>query len=63
MEVKGMKTSAYVEFIEFVERGGSYIAFLEIGWDNDHMVVINFKKHMMPFENQEMRVIASMDST
>ena len=32
-----------------------------IGWDNDSMVVINFKKCMMTFENQDIRVIALMD--
>ena len=33
-----------------------------IGWANDSMAVINFKKRIMTFENHEIRVIAPMDS-
>ena len=53
----------YAEFdvIEVVEDGGSYPALLGIGWDNDSMEVINFKKQVMTFENQDVRVIAPMD--
>ena len=47
--------------IEVVEDGGSYPALLGIGWDNDSKVVINLKKWVMTFENQDVRVIAPMD--
>ena len=56
-----MKTHADFDVIEFVGDGGSYLALLGIGWDNDSMVVINFKKHVMTFENQYVRVISPMD--
>ena len=32
-----------------------------IGSDNESMAVIKFKKRMMKFENQDIRVIAPMD--
>ena len=32
-----------------------------IGWANDSMEVINLKKRMMTFENQDIRFIAMMD--
>ena len=53
----------HVDFdvIEVVEDGGSYPALLGIGWDNDSMAVINFKKWVMMFENQDVRVISPMD--
>ena len=53
----------YVDFdvIEVVEDGDSYPTPLEIGWANDSMVVINFKKWVMAFDNQDFRVIAPMD--
>ena len=36
-------------------------ALLGIGWANDSMVMINFKKWLMTFENQDIRVITLMD--
>ena len=61
VDVKGMKT--YVDFnvIEVVDGGGSYPMLLGIGWDNDSMAVINFKKWVMTFKNQDVRVISPMD--
>ena len=46
-----MKTYADFYVIEVVEDGVSYLALLGIGWDNDSMAVINFKKWVMTFEN------------
>ena len=43
-DIEGMKTHADFDVIEVVEDGGSYPALLGIGWDNDSMAVINFKK-------------------
>ena len=34
---------------------------LGIGWENENMVVINFKKREMNFENREMYIIAPLD--
>ena len=56
-----MKTYADFDVIEVDEDGGSYPALLGIGWDNYSMVVINLKKWVMKFENQDVRVIAPMD--
>ena len=63
VEVEGTKTYADFDVIEVVDGGGSYLAFLGIGWANDILVVINFKKRVMRFENQDIRVIALMDPT
>ena len=61
IDVEGMKTYVDFDVIEVVEGGGSYPALLGIGWANNSMVVINFKKQMMTFENKDIRVIAPMD--
>ena len=61
VEVEGMKTYANFDFIEVVDGGGSYPALLGIVWTNDSMAVINFKKRVMTFENQDIRFIALMD--
>ena len=61
VDIEGTKTCANFHIIEVVGDGGSYPLLLGIGWDNDSMVVINFKKRVMTFENQDVRFIAPMD--
>ena len=61
IDVEGMRTHDYFDIIEVFNGEGSYLSLLVVGWDNDSMVVINFKKQMMTFENQDIRVIAPMD--
>ena len=56
-----MKTHVEFDVIEVVVDVGSYPTLLGIGWDNYSMVVINFKKRVMTFENKDVRVIAPMD--
>ena len=56
-----MKTYVDFDVMEFFDGGASYPVLLGIGWANDSMAVINFKKHIMTFENQDIRVIAQMD--
>ena len=54
VDVKGMRTHADFDVIKFIDGGGSYPMLLGIGWANDTMVVINFKKWLMSFENQDI---------
>ena len=61
VDIEGMKMHVDFDVIEVLEDGGSYPVLLGIGWANDIMVVINFKKHVMTFENQHVRVIAPID--
>ena len=61
VEVEGMKTYVDFDVIEVVDGGGSYPTLLGIGWANDSLAVINFKKHVMTFENRDIRVITQMD--
>ena len=60
VDIEGMKTHVDFDVIEVIEDDGSYPALLGIGWANDSMAVINFKKQVMTFENQDVRVIAPM---
>ena len=61
VDVEVMRNRAYFDIIEVVNGEGSYPTLLGFGWANDSMAVINFKKQMMNFENQDIRVIAPMD--
>ena len=56
-----MNTYADFDVIEVVDGLGYYPALLGIGWANDSMAIINFKKQMMMYEIQDIRVIAPMD--
>ena len=56
-----MKTYADFDVIEVVYGRGSYPTILVIRWDNNSMEVINFKKRVMTFENQDIKVTALMD--
>ena len=60
-DVEGMRTHADFDMIEVFNGEGSYPTLLGVGWNNDSMEFINFKKRMMNFENQDIRVIAPMD--
>ena len=52
VDIEGMKTHVDFDVIEIVEDGGSYPALLGNGWDNDSMVVINFKKRFMTLKTR-----------
>ena len=61
VEVEGMRTYVDFDVIKIVGEGSLYPTLLGIGWANDILVVINFKKCVVNFENYDIRVIASMD--
>ena len=61
VDVEGMRTHADFDVIEVINGDRSYPALLGVGSANDNMAVINFKKWMMTFENQDIRVIMPMD--
>ena len=44
VNIESMTMHADFDMIEVVKDGGSYPALLGIGWDNDSMAFINFKK-------------------
>ena len=54
VNVEGMRTHVDFDVFEFIDGGGSYPVLLGIGWANDIMVKINFKKRLMTFESQDI---------
>ena len=51
VDVEGMRTRDKLNVIEVIDGVGSYTMLLGIGRANHNMVVINFKKWLMTFEN------------
>ena len=56
-----MRTYTEFDVIKIVDEGTSYPAFLGIGWANERLTMINFKKCVMNFKNRDIRVIALME--
>ena len=61
IEVEGINIYANFNVIEIVDERSSYPMLLGVGWENDNLVVINFKKRVMTFENHDMRIVAPLD--
>ena len=56
-----MRTYAYFEFINIVDDTNPYHALLGIDWAIDNQTIINFKKRILSFEDEEMRVVSPID--
>ena len=54
IDVEGMRTCVEFDVIKVIYGGGAYSMLLGIGWANEIMVMINFKKQLMTFENQDI---------
>ena len=61
VEVEGMNTYVDFDVIKIIDEGSSYPTLLGIGWANDNLAMIKFKKRVMTFENRDIRFIAPLD--
>ena len=61
VEVEGPKTYANFDVIEIVDDTNPYPTLLGIGWAMENLMVINFKKRIMTFENHDIRVVSPLD--
>ena len=61
VDVEGMNAYDAFGVFEVVDGGGSFPTLLGIGWANNSMEMINFKKHMMKFEDQYIIFISHVD--
>ena len=61
VDVKGLRTSADFEFINIVDDTNPYPALLGIDQAIDNQTIINFKKRILSFEDEEMRVVSPID--
>ena len=49
------------ELINIVDDTNKYPALLGIDWDIDNQTIINFKKRILSFEENEIRVVSPID--
>ena len=63
IDIYGVNTLAYFEFIEIIDDNNPYPALLGIEWAMENAVVINLKKRQMTFEGKGLRVIIPLDTS
>ena len=61
VDIDGVSTLAYFEFIEIIDDRNSYPALLGIEWALDNYAVINLKNRHMTFEGKGLRFIVLLD--
>ena len=59
--IKGLHTFAEFEVINIVDDMNPYPMLLGIDWAIDNQTIINFKKRILSFEDDEMRVVLPID--
>ena len=61
VDVEGLRTSTDFEVINIVDDTEPYPTLLGIDWSIDNQTIINFKKRILSFEDEEMRVVSPID--
>ena len=61
VDVEGLRTFADFEVINIVDDLNPYPALLGIDWAIDNQTIINFKKMILSFEDEKMRVVSPID--
>ena len=59
--IEGLCTFADFKFINIINDTNPYPTFLGIDWAIDNQTIINFKKRILSFEDNEMRVVSPID--
>ena len=62
LNVEGLRTYANFEVINIVDDTNPYPALLGIDWAINNQTIINFKKRILSFEDEEMRVVSPIDT-
>ena len=61
IDVEGLRTFVDFEVINIVDDMTPYPALLGIDWATDNQTIINLKKRIFSFKDEEMRVVSPID--
>ena len=61
VDIEGLCTFIDFEVINIVDDKNPYPTLLGIDWAIDNQTIINFKKRVLSFENDEVRVVSPID--
>ena len=59
--MEGIYTFVHFKFIEIVDDTNPYLELLGIKWAINNQTIINFKKMILTFEDEELRVVTLLD--
>ena len=61
VKIEGMHTFTEFEVINIVDDTNPYLVLLRMDWEIDNQTIIKFKKIILSFEDDEMRVVSPID--
>ena len=61
VNIDGLRTFVDFEVINIVDDTNPYPMLLGIDWAIDNHTIINFKKRILSFKDEEMRVVSPID--
>ena len=61
MDIEGLCTFADFEVINIVDDTNPYLVLMGIDWAIRNQTIINFKRRILSFEDDQMRVVAPLD--
>ena len=61
VDIEGLCTFADFEVIDIVDDTTPYPVLLGIDWEMENQTIVNFKRRIISFEDEEMRVVAPLD--
>ena len=61
VDVEGLHTYVDFEVINIVDDTNPYPALLGIYWAIDNQTIINFKKRILSFQDEEMRIVSPIN--
>ena len=61
VDIEGSHTFSIFEVIDIVDDTTPYPALLGIDWEMENPKIINFKRRILSFEDDEMRVVTALN--
>ena len=61
MDIEGLRSFADFDTINIVDDTNPYPMVLGIDWEMGNQTIIKFKRRILSFEDDEMRVVAPFD--
>ena len=61
VDIEGLRTFVDFEVIDIVDDFTPYPVLLGIDWEMENKTIINFKRRILSFEDEEMQIVAPLD--
>ena len=61
MDIEELRTFTNFEVMNIVDDTNQYLVLLGINWETGNQTIIKFKRRILSFEDDEMRVVAPLN--